>query len=451
MSFPRYPKYKDSGVEWLGDVPEHWEVKRLCFAADMNPSKSEIAHLDRELPVSFLPMEAIGDDGSLDLERQKAVGEVENGYTYFRNGDVTVAKITPCFENGKGGLMHGLCNGVGFGTTELIVARPRVGHITSQYLHAIFRSTEFLSLGEAQMYGAGGQKRVPESFVRNFDAAFPPIAEQTLIATFLDRETAKINELVAEQQRLIELLKEKRQAVISHAVTKGLNPHAPLKPSGIEWLGDVPGHWDVVALKHLVTMPIIDGPHETPTKYDAGIPFVSAEATSEGAIDFEKKWGYISAEDHARYSQRYAPRRGDILIVKLGATTGTTSIVETDDVFNIWVPLAAIRLRPDIEPRFVLNVLRSDSLRNAFELSWTYGTQQTLGLKTISNLRIPLPPPQERREIVARIDTLLPSFEELAAEAQHAIDLLQERRTTLISAAVTGKIDVRGLVESEAA
>src|SRR4051812_6835437 len=99
MSFPRYLKYKDSGVEWVGQVPEHWEVKRLRFVAQLNPSKSEVCNLDRATAVSFLPMEAIGDDGTLSLDKEKTIGEVENGYTYFRDGDVTVAKITPCYEN----------------------------------------------------------------------------------------------------------------------------------------------------------------------------------------------------------------------------------------------------------------------------------------------------------------------------------------------------------------
>ncbi len=102
MSFPRYPKYKDSGVEWLGDVPEHWNVARLRYVAELNPSKSEISQLDRKTVVSFLSMESIGDDGTLKLENEKSIGEVENGYTYFRDGDVTVAKITPCFENCNG-------------------------------------------------------------------------------------------------------------------------------------------------------------------------------------------------------------------------------------------------------------------------------------------------------------------------------------------------------------
>ena len=254
MSFPRYSKYKPSGVEWLGGVPDMWVVKRLRFVARLNPSKSEVSTLDRSTTVSFLPMEDIGDDGSLTLDKEKAIGELETGYTYFRDGDVTIAKITPCFENGKGALMRGLSNGVGFGTTELIVARPLPEQITGSYLNYLFISPVFRSIGESHMYGAGGQKRVPDDFVRDFSIAIPSLPEQTAIAEFLDRETKKIDELLAEQRQLMELLKEKQQAVTLHAVTKGLNPHAVMKPSGIQWLGNVPKDWEVLKLKFVCNL-----------------------------------------------------------------------------------------------------------------------------------------------------------------------------------------------------
>jgi len=210
---------KDSGVEWLGEVPAHWEVKRLRNVATLNPSKSEVAHLPRDTEVSFLPMEAIGEDGALNLDRTRPIGEVESGYTYFREEDVTIAKITPCFENGKGAVMRRLHNGHGFGTTELIVARPSDGKVASDYLHLLFTSRPFRRLGEASMYGAGGQKRVPDDFVRNFAVAFPPPEEQTAIATFLDRETAKLYTLMTEARTAITLLQERRIALISAAVT----------------------------------------------------------------------------------------------------------------------------------------------------------------------------------------------------------------------------------------
>lgn len=210
---------KDSGIAWLGEVPAHWEIKRLRFVAQLNPSKGEIAELDKETEVSFLPMEAIGDDGSLSLDRTRPIREIESGYTYFREGDVTIAKITPCFENGKGAVMRSLYGGIGFGTTELIVARPYPSGTINNYLHWLFISKWFRKHGEASMYGAGGQKRVPDDFVRNFFIGFPPIPEQEIIAVFLDQETTKLDNLTAEARRAIALLKERRSVLISAAVT----------------------------------------------------------------------------------------------------------------------------------------------------------------------------------------------------------------------------------------
>ncbi|MFC7289605.1 restriction endonuclease subunit S [Herminiimonas glaciei] len=209
---------KPSGVEWLGDVPEHWIHRRIRFCASLNPSKSEISHLARNYEVSFLPMEAIGDDGKLRLDITKAISDVEYGYTYFRNGDITIAKITPCYENGKGGFMDGLTNGIGFGTTELIVVRPN-SQTNGLFLKWLFESKLFRKIGEGYMYGAGGQKRVPDDFVRNFAISWPPLTEQQEIVAYLDKVTAKIDILIAKAQQAIALQKEHRTALISAAVT----------------------------------------------------------------------------------------------------------------------------------------------------------------------------------------------------------------------------------------
>jgi len=285
MTFPRYPEYKDSGVEWLGEVPKHWDVKRLRRIVTMNPTKSEIAHLDREAEVSFLPMEAVGENGELDLTRTRPIAEVENGYTYFRNGDVTFAKITPCFENGKGALMHDLVQGVGFGTTELTVVRVKKEFSDCAFVDWLFRSPGFRKNGEASMYGAGGQKRVPDDFVREFVTGIPPVKEQISIANFLAIETNKIDSLISEQEKLIELLKEKRQAVISHAVTKGLNPKAKMKDSGVEWLGEVPEHWDHGSLVRFSNR-IVVGIAEAATQAyaDTGIPILRSTNVRAGQI-----------------------------------------------------------------------------------------------------------------------------------------------------------------------
>ena len=215
---------KDSGVAWLGDVPEHWEVKRFRFVVEINPSKQEITKdqklrsLNANSEVSFLPMDAVGDDGTLRLDQLKPISLVEAGYSYFKEGDVTIAKITPCFENGKGAVMKGLFNGIGFGSTELIVVRPKKIAI-SDYIHWVFISHYFRLLGEGWMYGAGGQKRVPDDFVREFGIGLPSLDEQIQVSKFLDQQTAKMDELISHAHQGIDLLKERRSALISAAVT----------------------------------------------------------------------------------------------------------------------------------------------------------------------------------------------------------------------------------------
>jgi type I restriction enzyme S subunit len=452
MSYPRYANTKDSGVEWLGDVPGHWEVKRVRFVARLNPSKGETAALARDEEVSFLPMEAIGDDGTLDLERSRPIGDVETGYTYFREGDVTIAKITPCFENGKGAVMSGLTGGIGFGTTELIVARPRPDETTSTFLHWLFVSAPFRKLGEAAMYGAGGQKRVPDDFVRDFAMGFPSVSEQSAIAAFLDRQTAKIDALVAEQEKLIALLAEKRQAVISHAVTKGLNPAAPMKDSGIEWLGEVPEHWEVKRLKFLAH--VQGGVAKGRDLGDADtieVPFLRVANVQDGYLDLEE---IATIQIASHELPRFALQSGDVLMNeggdfdKLGRGHIWRGEIETCIHQN---HVFAVRPR-GVEPEW-LNLLTSAESGRFYFMS---RSKQSTNLASISSTNIyefPMvfPPSAERLAIVEHVRAETARNDALTAEARRAIDLLKERRSALISAAVTGKIDVRGLVEAEAA
>ncbi len=408
-------------MKWLGDVPEHWRVRRLRYVADFNPSKSEVVHLEPETLVTFLPMEAIGDDGSLNLGSQRPLCELVSGYTYFRDGDVTIAKITPCFENGKGAHMFGLQNGVGFGTTELIVARPRTNETSSSYLHAIFRSAEFRELGKAEMYGAGGQKRVPDSFVRDFAIAFPPATEQTVIVEFLDRETAKIDELVADQRRLIDLLKEKRQAVISHAVTKGLNPAAPLKPSGIDWLGDVPAHWQIAPLKRLVSLASGDGITGVSIEQSGDFPVFGGNGIR----------GFTSGFTHD----------GEFVVIgRQGALCGNINYAHG----KFWASEHAVVARPLVR----LNTHWLGEMLRAMNLNQHSVTaaQPGLSMEFVGNLRTAIPSVEEQGRIAVYLERQIKKFGDLTGEADRAIDLLQERRTALISAAVTGKIDVRNSI-----
>ena len=211
-------KMRDSGIEWIGEVPAHWEAKRIKHVAQINPSKSELKAMPPDTLVTFLPMECIGETGQLDVRNSKPLSDVVSGYTYLAENDVISAKITPCFENGKGAVATGLLNGIAFATTEVVPFRC-VG-IHNRYLYFLFLSYPFRKLAEGSMYGAAGQKRVSETFFANYKCCIPPTqAEQKEIADYLDRETERIDVLVETCETAIGLLKERRTALISAAVT----------------------------------------------------------------------------------------------------------------------------------------------------------------------------------------------------------------------------------------
>ncbi len=209
---------KDSGVEWLGEVPAHWEIGATRRYYSFNPSKREISNRPRSDEVSFLPMEAIGETGALDLARTRPIAEVETGYSYFANGDVVMAKITPCFENGKGSPVNDLIGGVGFGTTELIVLRPS-RLVSQRYSWWLFSAAGFRRFAEGYMEGSAGQKRVQDDWLKAQKVAMPPRQGQDDIVAHLDRATAHIDTLITKTERSIELLHEHRTALITAAVT----------------------------------------------------------------------------------------------------------------------------------------------------------------------------------------------------------------------------------------
>lgn len=215
-------------------------------------------------------------------------------------------------------------------------------------------------------------------------------------------------------------------------------PYPKYKDSGVEWLGQVPEGWKVLAIKKIVSTPVTDGPHTTPEILDEGIPFISAEAIGEGYINFDKMRGYISREDHILFSKKYKPKREDIYLVKSGATTGVSAIVKTDIEFNIWSPLAAIRCEKSIVlPDYMFQYVRSKEFIAAIELYWNYGTQQNIGMGVIENLYAPIPSMPEQQAIAAFLDRETAHIDTLICKQQRLIELLQEKRQALISHVVT--------------
>jgi type I restriction enzyme S subunit len=441
----RYPAYAPSDVEWLGEVPERWPTVRLRFRTKINPSRSEINGCPGSLDVSFVPMESVHEYGGILLDQTRPLAEVATGYTYFRDGDVVIAKITPCFENGKGSIAQDLVNGIGFGTTELHVLRP-FSDLNRRFLFYVTISHAFRCLGTAEMYGAGGQKRVPENFVKDFRQPIPPIKEQEIITVFLDREIARIDALIEKKQRQIELLQEKRSALISHAVTKGLDPNVRMKDSGIEWLGEIPGHWRI---KRLRFVSILQTGVTLGKKYEdrqlVSRPYIRVANVQDGYLDLETVTNIeIPPED----AERYELQHGDVLMTE----GGDFDKLGRGYVWENQIPgclhqnhIFAVRPnKRELSPHFLAAVLTSSHGKNYF----TSTSQQTTNLATTNSTKlrsfpVPLPPFDEQAMILEQLQHVTNQLDGLIIKVNFSMDKLREYRTALISAAVTGKIDVR--------
>jgi type I restriction enzyme S subunit len=442
--FKPYPAYKDSGVEWLGEVPAGWEVKRLRFMSESNPVPSEVRGLLGETEVSFIPMEAVGEHGGLSLEMTKQLADVKAGYTYFRDGDIVIAKITPCFENGKGALAAGLTNGIAFGTTELHVLRT-TEQADRRFMFYVTLSDAFRRLGEADMYGAGGQKRVSESFVRNFSHALPTVPEQRAIAAFLDRETARIDALVAKKEHLIELLQEQRTSLITRAVTKGLDPNVPMKDSGIEWLGEIPTHWELRRIRDIAEA-LQTGPFGSQLHANeyvlAGYPVINPANIRDGGLvaDQECTVNEATAERLAHHRLQ----EGDILFARRGELGRCGLTTMREEGWLCGTGCLRLRVHRDAaKPSFLIRLLSTPGVADWLGLQSIGATMQNLNTSIIGRIPLVVPPAGEQVAIATFLDRETARIDALVSKVFDAIDRLKELRTSLISAAVTGKIDVR--------
>jgi type I restriction enzyme S subunit len=422
MSFPRYPAYKPSGVEWLGEVPEHWTLAPLKKLLDIqNGSDYKAVETKDGYPV-------IGSGGPFAFASQY----------HYEGESVLLGR--------KGTIDRPLYVRERFWAVDTMYwskirdgAHGRFAFYTSQCIPFQYYSTNT------------ALPSMTKSLLGSHIVAVPCETEQGAIATFLDHETAKIDALIAEQQRLIELLQEKRQAVISHAVTKGLNPDAPMKDSGVEWLGEVPEHWDVKSCRNIASIGRGASPRPAgDSRYFGGdfIPWVTvAEITKDCSMWLCSTEQYLT-EEGAANSTVFSS--GTVIYSNSGATLGVPKILKIDCCANDGV-VGFRGLDLSLKPEFLYHFLwqLTDSIR---EWAKQGQGQPNLNTEIIKSIKIPLPPLEEQVDILRKLDEDLFVFDSLVSEADKAQFLLGERRSALISAAVTGQIDVRGLVpEAEAA
>jgi len=441
MKFEKYRILKESHSKWLDKIPEEWGEERMKYICKINPSKNSIS-VAPDLTVTFLPMEKVSESGSFEQDLNKPFEEVSNGYTFFCDGDVIVAKITPCFENGKGAFLEGLENGMGFGSTEFHVLRPHHKKAIPKFIYYLTTSHLFRSTGKRFMKGVAGQQRVPTEFIENFLVSLPSIDEQKSIVDFLGKSISRIENLKDKYFQFTSFLKEKRTALITHAVTKGLNPDARMKDSGVEWIGEMPEHWEVKRLKFLVQKKLQYGANESGEEYSPELPkyIRITDIDKDGNLrdDDQKSLPVEVAKD-------YMLETGDILFARSGATVGKTFYYDGLEKACFAGYMIRASILKNKNSRYFYYYTLSSSYDSWLSYIFIKRTIENIGAERYANLVMPLPIQEEQTEIVSYLDKETRKLDTLIAKIKKQIEFLNEYKISLITQAVTGKIDVRGV------
>ena len=441
MSFPRYEGYKETGVLWLEKLPTLWSFSKVKFNTyvkgrvgwhGLNSDEFSDVGVHLVTGTDFVNGFVVWDSCCRVSEDRYA----EDPYIQLKEGDLLITKDGTI---GKLARVKGLPERASL-NSGIFLVRAQDNAYLEDFLYWVLQSSLFAYFMDLHKSGSTIQHLYQEVF-NQFSFPLPSQFEQHHICIFLDRETAKINALISEQQRLIDLLKEKRKAVISHAVNKGLNTDAPMKDSGVEWLGEVPAHWGIKKMKWVAEMQSGHTPDKKIREYWEGgdIPWVSLNDTV-----FLKDHDYISETAYnisqlgiENSSARLLPPRA--VVFSRDATIGrcaiTTRPMAVSQHFIAWI------CGDTMIPEFLL--LRLRSMEWELDRLTTGATLKTIGMPEVRTIVTPVPPLKEQQSIIEWVKNESAKLGNLTAEAQIAINLLQERRVALISAAVTGKIDVR--------
>jgi len=438
-----YPKYKPSGVEWLGDMPEHWEVKKLKFISSIRYGIGEPPeYVDNGVPLIRATNVNAGKIETLNLVKVNPKDIPYSRIVWLKPDDIIVVR-----------------SGAYTGDSS-IIPEEYAGAIAGfdMVLSCTKSHSKFIAFGLLSKYLKDGQiylqkLRAAQPHLNAEELGeclviLPPLPEQQTIAAFLDHETGRIDALIAKKQRLLELLAEQRTALISRAVTKGLDATAKLKPSGVEWLGDVPEHWEVKKLKYVANLfgRIGFRGYTTDDLVDEGEGAITLSPSNmkDGKLHLEKST-YISWKKHYE-SPEIIIKKEDIVIVKTGSTFGKISYVRKVDHPITLNPQLAVFKKLKCNSRFFFYYVGAPYIQDQISLSNTGSTIPTMTQQIIMSYAIPLPPLPEQQAIAAFLDRETARIDTLSVKVTTVIERLKEYRMALINSAVTGKIDVREAV-----
>ena len=429
-----YLAYKDSDRNWIGRIPNHWKMVQLKFVAPRITEKIDNpGDFEFQLALENIESSTGKITGSSSFE---GVGNA------FQKGDVLLNKLRPYLRKA----VIAPSNGVAVG--ELLVLRPEK-NVDGRFLHYWVLENGFISLVDGSTYGAK-MPRANWDFIGNLKLSFPPLPEQQAIADFLDCKTAQIDALIEKKQRQIELLQEQHTALINQAVTKGLNPDASMKDSGIEWLGEIPEHWSMTTVRYLFDVKLgkmLDSSKQD--AYDLVKPYLRAANIHWNKILLDEvgmnEMGFTETQ-----LERYLLQPGDLLVTEGGVTVGRSSIWN-GEVKECYYQNSLNRARPLKKTTtkwlyYWMYFLTNDGYIDILADKATFGHLTNEKLKA---LPIPIPPVSEHAKIIEKLESFEPKVDAQVALIKKQIELLKEYRTALISEAVTGKIDVRGEIRPD--
>jgi len=445
MKYQAYPEYKDSGIERLDSIPSSWNVMQLkrtigdCVngiwgAEPTNDGDDTIVIRVADFDRSRLSVNDEGYTYRKIEEREKTSRKLEQGDLLLEKsggGEKTLVGQVVLFDKAFEAV------------TSNFVAKmtPNAG-FDSRFLNYVFSRFYSLNINYCSIKQNTGIQNLDSGHYLTEKFGFPSCEEQMQIANFLDQETAKIDTLIDKQQQLIKLLKEKRQAVISHAVTKGLNPNAPMRDSGVEWLGEVPGHWKTSDIRRLVTQMGGGTPSKENAEYWNGdIPWVSPKDMKvDYIVDSQDRITEQAVKDS---STKMIPKGSVLVVVRGMILIHSVPVGLTMKPVTINQDMKALIPNGEIDGEYLLFLLKGfrDFMLDLVESS-AHGTK-CLRTELFERMKVAVPSLDEQRGIAAQLKVRLKAIDQLGEKATHAANLLKERRSALISAAVTGKIDVR--------
>ncbi|MGV6810288.1 MAG: restriction endonuclease subunit S [bacterium] len=432
--YQAYPEYKDSGLSWLGYIPQHWKIQ---YSKWLFSERNTKAFRDDKMLTASQKYGVIPQKIFMQLEQQKVV-QVFKGHDILKRAEKNDFVIS--MRSFQGGIEY--CDYSGAISSAYVPLVPK-SHLCSSfykyflksqpYIQALQATTNLVRDGQALRYNNFIQVKLPTL----------PFDEAKKIADFLDHETAKIDRLIEKQQQLIILLKEKRQAVISHAVTKGLNPDAPMRDSGVEWLGEVPAHWEIVPLKYLCDFSGGGTPSKDNLSYwnDGKIPWVSPkDMKSFWLTGSQNKITELAVKES---STNFIESGALLIVVRSGILQRTIPIAINKVKVTLNQDMKALKFNHRVNAEYVANYILGNVYILLLEWSKEGATVESIEHEYLSSSLIPVPPKHEQVQVNDVIRDQMSLFDDLESKMTKEILLLQERRTALISAAVTGKIDVR--------